>query len=140
MATELLEKDNLTQQLANNSRRIQEMIEQHYSVEVTRSLQLCFSTTSQDCAKALSKALFAKGMRILARDPEKKANGRWAVRAGVKRSMRDIVREEVVSDLVHTAFGMHGTYDGWALLTEESAEDAQQHTGAPDSQDTQVAA
>lgn len=140
MATDLREKENLDQQLANNSVRIQEMIEQHYSVEVTRSLLLCFSASSQDCARALSKALFAKGMRILSRDPKHKSNGRWAIRVGVKRSLRDAVREEFVADLVHTAAGMNGTYDGWNLLTDESAEEAQQHTDAPKAQDTQIAA
>ncbi len=140
MATDLREKDNLDQQLANNSRRIQELIDQQYSVEVTRSLLLCFSASSEDCARALSKALFAKGMRVLNRDPEQKSNGRWAIRAGVKRSVRDAVREEFVADLVHTAASMNGTYDGWNLLTTESAEEAQQHIGAPDDQDTPIAA
>jgi len=144
MATDLREKDNLEQQLATNSRHIQELIDQQYSVEVTRSLLLCFSASSEDCARSLSKALFAKGMRVLNRDPEQKSNGRWAIRAGVKRSLRDAVREEFVADLVHTAAGMNGTYDGWNLLTDESAEEAQQHTGAPEDQpkdrDTPVAA
>lgn len=140
MATDLREKDNLDQQLANNSRRIQELIDQQYSVEVTRSLLLCFSAPSEDCARALSKALFAKGMRVLNRDPEQKSNGRWAIRAGVKRSVRDAVREEFVADLVHTAASMNGTYDGWNLLTTESAEEAQQHISAPDDQDTPIAA
>lgn len=140
MATELREKDNLDQQLASNSRRIQELIDQQYSVEVTRSLVLCFSAQSEDCARALSKALFAKGTRLLHRDPQKKADGRWSIQVGVKRSLRDAVREEFVADMIHTAAGMHGTYDGWNLLTDDSAEQTQQHTGAPEDQSTPVAA
>ena len=140
MATDLREKDNLDQQRANNTARIKELIDQQYSVEVTRSLQLCFSTSSEECARALSKALFAKGMRVLTRDPEQKSNDRWNIRVGVKRSLRDVVREEVVSDLVQTAASMHGTYDGWNLLTDEYAEETQQHTGASTNQDTPVAA
>jgi len=144
MATDLREKENLDQQLANNSVRIQELIDQHYNVEVTRSLVLCFSADSENCARALNKALFAKGTRLLTRDPKQKTDGRWCVRVGVKRSLRDVVREEFVADLVHTAIGMHSTYDGWNLLTDESAEEAQQHTGAPydqnTDQDTPVAA
>jgi hypothetical protein len=140
MATDLREKKNLDQQLANNSVRMQELIDQHYNVEVTRSLVLCFSANSENCARALNKALFAKGTRLLTRDPQKRANGRWTIRVGVKRSLRDAVREEFVADLVHTAAGMNGTYDGWNLLTDESAEEAQQHIGAPDDQDTPIAA
>ena len=136
MATDLREKENLDQQLANNSLRIQELIDQHYSVEVTRSLVLCFSADSEDCARSLSKALFAKGTRLLNRDPKQKADGRWCVRVGVKRSLRDAVREEFVADMIHTAAGMHSTYDGWNLLTEDSAEETQQHTDAPDVQNT----
>jgi hypothetical protein len=140
MATDLREKENLDQQLANNSVRMQELIDQHYNVEVTRSLVLCFSANSENCARALNKALFAKGTRLLTRDPQKRANGRWTIRVGVKRSLRDAVREEFVADLVHTAAGMNGTYDGWNLLTDESAEEAQQRIGAPDDQDTPIAA
>lgn len=130
MATHLREKENLDQQLANNTVRIKELIDQQYNVEVTRSLVLCFSCLDQDCACALSKALFAKGTRLLARDPQRKANGRWGIRVGVKRSLRDAVREEFVADMVLTATGMNGTYDGWNLLTDEAAEETQKHPSA----------
>ncbi|MEK6398681.1 MAG: hypothetical protein V4734_11395 [Terriglobus sp.] len=140
MANDLREKANLDQQLANNSIRIKEMIDQQYNVEVTRSLVLCFSSPDEDSARSLGKALFAKGTRLLNRDPQKKADNRWCIRVGVKRTLRDVVREEFVADMVHTAAGMESTYDGWNLLTDEPAEQAQQHTGAPDGQDTPVAA
>lgn len=130
MATDLREKEALDQQLANNSVRIKELIDQQYNVEVTRSLVLCFSCPGEECAQALSKALFAKGTRILTRDPKQKANGRWGIRVGVKRSLRDAVREEFVADMVQTAAGMNGTYDGWNLLTDEPAEQAQKQPGA----------
>ncbi|MEG9432214.1 ribonuclease E inhibitor RraB [Terriglobus sp. ADX1] len=125
MVTDLREKENLDQQLANNSVRIKELIDQQYNVEVTRSLVLCFSCPGEECAQALSKALFAKGTRILTRDPKQKANGRWSIRVGVKRSLRDAVREEFVADMVHTAASMNGSYDGWNLLTDETAEETQ---------------
>ena len=131
MVTDLREKENLDQQLANNSLRIKELIDQQYNVEVTRSLVLCFSCPEEECAHALSKALFAKGTRILTREPQQKANGRWGIRVGVKRSLRDVVREEFVADMVHTAASMNGTYDGWNLLTDETAEQAQKHPSAP---------
>ncbi|WP_047487804.1 ribonuclease E inhibitor RraB [Terriglobus sp. TAA 43] len=130
MATHLREKENFDQQSAYNSVRIKELIDQQYNVEVTRSLVLCFSCQDQDCAYALSKALFAKGTRILTRDPKRKANGRWGIRVGVKRSLRDAVREEFVADMVLTATGMNGTYDGWNLLTDEAAEETQKHPSA----------
>lgn len=125
MVTDLREKENLDQQLANNSVRIKELIDQQYNVEVTRSLVLCFSCPGEECAQALNKALFAKGTRILTRDPKQKANGRWGIRVGVKRSLRDAVREEFVADMVHTAASMNGSYDGWNLLTDETAEETQ---------------
>lgn len=142
MATELREKENLDQQLANNSVRIKELIIQQYNVEVTRSLVLCFSCPEEECAQALSKALFAKGTRILTRDPKQKANGRWGIRVGVKRSLRDAVREEFVADMVHTAASMNGTYDGWNLLTDDAAELTQKQpsTSALPQQRRQVAA
>ena len=139
MATALTEQDNLQQQLANNTTRMKELIDQQYNVEVTRSLQLCFSAGSEDCARALNKALFAKGTRILTRDPEAQNDGRFHLKVGVKRSLRDAVREEFVHDLVHTAVGMNGTYDGWTLLTDEMAEQTQPHDDAPDTMHAAVA-
>ena len=131
MAAELREKENLDQQLANNSVRIKELVvDQQYNVEVTRSLVLCFSCPEEECARALSKALFAKGTRVLTRDPHQKTNGRWGIRVGVKRSLRDAVREEFVADMVHTAASMNGTYDGWNLLTDEPAEQVQKQPSA----------
>ena len=132
MTTELTEQENLDQQLASNTARMKELVDQQYNVEVTRSLQLCFSCGSEDCARALNKALFAKGTRLLTRDPEHTEDGRFHLKVGVKRSLRDAVRDEFVHDLVHTAAGMHGTYDGWNLLTDETAEQMQPHDDAPD--------
>jgi hypothetical protein len=130
MATHLREKDNFDQQSAYNTVRIKELIDQQYNMEVTRSLVLCFSCQDQECAYALSKALFAKGTRLLTRDPQRKVNGRWGIRVGVKRSLRDAVREEFVADMVLTATGMNGTYDGWNLLTDEAAELVQKQPSA----------
>lgn len=139
MATALTEQENLDQQLASNTARVKDLIDQQYNVEVTRSLQLCFSAASEDCARALNKALFAKGTRILTRDPEKLSDDRFHLKVGVKRSLRDAVREEFVHDLVHTAVGMNGTYDGWTLLTDEMAEQTQPHDDAPDTVNAAVA-
>src|SRR6187402_3698178 len=138
MPNESSEKENLEQQLANNSVRMQELVDQQYNVETTRSLVLCFSSPDEECARALTKALFAKGTRVLLPDPEKKGD-RFHIRVGVKRSLRDAVREEFVSDMVKTANGMNGTFDGWNLLAEEAAEQSQQHSDAPDTKDAEVA-
>ena len=127
MAAALNEQENLEQQLANNSARMKELVDQQYNVEVTRSLQLCFSCDSEDCARALNKALFAKGTRTLTRDPESGDDGRFHLKVGVKRSLRDVVRDEFVHDLVHTAAGMNGSYDGWTLLGDDTAEQTQAH-------------
>jgi hypothetical protein len=127
MANEAGGKENLDQQLAYNTARMTELVDQQYNVEVTRSLVLCFSSPDEDCARALNKALFAKGTRVLQQDPEQKQDDRFHVRVGVKRSIRDAVREDFVSDLVHTANGMNGSYDGWNLLTDEPAEETQIH-------------
>ena len=131
MPNEAGAKVNLDQQLASNTARMEEMLQSQYNVEITRSLVLCFSSPEEDCAKAINKALFAKGTRVL-QQPEKKADDRFHIRVGVKRSIRDAVREEFVADLVHTASGMNGTYDGWNLLTEDAAEEVQLHAETPD--------
>ena len=134
MPSESSVKENLERQLASNTARMDELVEQQYSVETTRSLVLCFSSPEEECAKALTKALFAKGTRVLQQEPEKMDDGRWHVRVGVKRSLRDAVREDFVSDMVKTAAAMNGSYDGWNLLTDEAAEDLQPHTDVPDGQ------
>ncbi len=126
MPNEANAKDNLDQQLAKNSVRMQELIAQQYNVEITRSVALFFSTSDEKCAKALIKALFAKGTRILTPQPERDGDT-FRIRVGVKRGIRDTVREEFTRDLVDTAAGMNGRYDGWSLLGDEAAEQAQQH-------------
>lgn len=132
MANEASAKENLDQQLANNTARMQELVAQQYNVDATRSLVLFFSSSEEDCARALNKALFAKGTRVLQQEPEKQADERFHIRVGVKRSIRDAVREEFVADLVHTASGMNGSFDGWNLLTDEPAESVQTHEETPD--------
>ncbi|MGI4853822.1 MAG: hypothetical protein ACRYF4_07245 [Janthinobacterium lividum] len=126
-------KANLEEQLASNTTRMQELLQGQYNVEITRSLVLSFSSPEEDCAKAISKALFAKGTRVL-QQPEYKPDGRFHIRVGVKRSIRDVVREDFVADMVHTAAGMNGSFDSWNLLTEESAEETQSHVDTPDVQ------
>ena len=128
MANEASTKENLDQQLATNTVRMEELVNQQYNVEVTRSLVLCFSSPDEDCARALNKALFAKGTRVLQQEPEKKQDDRFHIRVGVKRSLRDAVREDFVTDMVYTAGGMNGSYDGWNLLTDDPAEETQIHT------------
>ena len=123
MPNEASAKANLEQQLASNSVRLAEMQNSQTNVEVTRSLVLCFSSPEEDCAVAMTRALFAKGTRVLQAAPERKADGRFHIQVGVKHSIREIAREEFVSDMVHTAAAMNGSFDGWNLLTEESAEE-----------------
>ncbi|MGI4758317.1 MAG: ribonuclease E inhibitor RraB [Janthinobacterium lividum] len=138
MSDEASTKANLDHLLASNSARIQEMLESQVNVETTRSLVLCFSSPEEDCALAINKALFAKGTRVL-QQPECKADGRFHIRVGVKRSIRDVVHESFVADMVHTAAGMNGSYDGWSLLTDGAAEEAQMHVDTPDVQHSPAA-
>ena len=139
MSTEASAKENLEQQLANNSARMKELVDQQYNVEITRSLVLCFSSPDEECARALTKALFAKGTRVLQANPDKQADDRFHIRVGVKRGIRDVVREEFVTEMVHTASGMNGSFDGWNLLGDESAEETQTHSDAPDTKNAAVA-
>jgi regulator of RNase E activity RraB len=134
MPTETSAKENLEQQRAKNTARMQDLLAQQYNVEVTRSLVLYFSSPDEECARSLNKALFAKGTRVLQADPEKKSDGRFHIHVGVKRSIRDAVQEEFVADLVRTASGMNGSFDGWNLLSDESAEETQSHDEIPDQQ------
>lgn len=132
MPNEASAKANLEEQLASNTTRMTELVNGQFNVEITRSLVLCFSSPEESCAVAMTRALFAKGTRILQMEPERKADERFHIRVGVKRSIRDAVREEFVTDMVNTAAGMNGSYDGWNLLTEEPAEEMQTHTETPD--------
>lgn len=131
-------KANLDEQLASNTARVDELINSQFNVEVTRSLVLCFSSPEESCALAMTRALFAKGTRVV-HQPEQKHDDRFHIRVGVKRSIRDAVREEFVADMVHTAAGMNGTYDGWNLLADEPAEETQPHIETPDIKDSSAA-
>ena len=126
--------ENLQQQLASNSARMDELVHQQYNVETTRSLMLCFSSPEEDCARTLNKVLFGKGMRVLQHDPEKNEDGRYHIRVGVKGSLRDAVREEFVRDMVQTAVALNSSYDGWNLLADQTAEQMQSHVDIPDAQ------
>jgi hypothetical protein len=137
MPNQLSAKENLEQQFENNSTRMNELVDQQYNVEITRSIVLFFSSSDEDCAKSLTKALFAKGTRVLTRDPEPDGD-RFRIRVGVKRGIRDIVREEVTRDLVETAAGMNGSYDGWDLLSDDAAEETQHHDPQHPEQNPQV--
>jgi hypothetical protein len=129
MTTDASAKEHFDQQVAKNTARLKELIDQQYNVEITRSIVLHFSSPEEDCAKALIKALFAKGTRVLTPYPEKNGDV-YCIRVGVKRSLRDSVREEFTRDMVDTADGMNSSYDGWDLLADEAAEQTQLHTGA----------
>jgi hypothetical protein len=130
MTTEASVKEHLDQQIEKNTTRLKELVDQQYNVEITRSVVLFFSAPEEDCAKALIKALFAKGTRILTPYPENDGD-LFRIRVGVKRSLRDSVREEFTRDMVATAAGMNGSYDGWDLLSDDAAEMTQKHTPEP---------
>ena len=132
MANQASAKENFEQQVAHNSARMADLQDQQYDFDVTRSLVLCFSSAEEDCARALNKALFAKGMRVLQQDPEARDDERFHIRVGVKRSVRDAVRQEFVSDLVDTAAAMNGSFDGWSLMNDGEPEHAQAATDTPD--------
>lgn len=139
MPNEAGAKANLDQQLASNTARMTDLVNSQFNVEITLSLVLCFSSPEESCAVAMTRALFAKGTRVLQTAPEAKADGRFHIRVGVKRSIRDAVREDFVADMVHTAAGMNGSYDGWNLLTDEAAEEVQSHMETPDVQHSPAA-
>jgi hypothetical protein len=122
-------KEVLQHQLESNTAHLKELVDQQYNVDITRSIVLFFSAPEEECAKALIKALFAKGTRVLTPYPEKDGDV-YRIRVGVKRSLRDSVREDFTRDMVETAAGMNASYDGWDLLADEAAEQTQLHTGA----------
>lgn len=139
MPNEASTKANMEEQFARNTARLSELMNSQYNLEITRSLVLCFSSPEESCAVAMTRALFAKGTRILQAEPEKKADDRFHIRVGVKRSIRDAVREDFVTDMVHTAAGMNGSYDGWNLIMDDSAEETQMHMVTPDVQHSPAA-
>ena len=118
---------------ADNSRRLQELVNEQYNTEVTRAFLLRFSAAGRDDAASLGRLLFAKGLRLLTLEPER-TNGNFEVRAGVKHNLREITREAFICDLITLASGVRATYEGWEFLTEDSAEKSQPHNDTPDIQ------
>ncbi len=122
--------DNLDSQVRWNSEQMQALVERDFNTEQTRGLALRFASADEISARAIGQAMFAKGMRLLTADPVKEADGRWIVALAVKHSLREITDLELTADLVGVAAAMGGTYVGWELMSEETAEQSQRHDEA----------
>lgn len=116
---------------AENTSRMEDLVEQQYNTEMTRGFMLRFSSKAQSDAEGLSRLLFAKGLRLLTPEPVQVKDGLWQVLVGVKHSLREVTSEDFVCDLVELASGVNSRFQGWDFVLEESAEQTQMHVGKP---------
>ena len=119
---------------AANSERLKDPVGEQYDTEITRASLLRFTAADRDDAVGLSRLVFAKGMRLLTAEPEQQPNGGFEIRAVVKHNLREITQDNFICDLITLASGLRATYEGWEFLPGSSAEESQEHDGAPDVQ------
>ncbi len=119
---------------AENSRRLEELVNEQYNTEITRAFLLRFKAVDEGDAAGLGRLLFAKGLRLMTMVPERQTDGTFEVRAGVKHNLREITLEPFICDLITLASGVRAIYEGWDFLTELPAEESQPHNDASDIQ------
>jgi hypothetical protein len=117
----------------SNNERLKKMVDDQVNMEMTRPVFLRFSAKHQEDAVSLSRLLFAKGMRLV--QPEPQQNGHhWTVEVAVKHNLREVTQEDFTCDLITMASGVHATYDCWDFLSNDAAEETQQHNDVPEVQ------
>lgn len=114
-----------------NGERLHHLVDEQYNTEVTRPFFLRFSASDHEDAVGLSRLLFAKGLRLITPEPRKTDHG-WRVEVAVKHNLREITQEDFICDLITLASGVHARYDCWDFLSDESAEQTQQHDDVPE--------
>lgn len=134
MSTPTNIQSELNRHRSENATRLQQMVEQQFNTEITRSFVLTFYADDYGDAEGLGRLLFAKGMRLLTLQPEHTESGAYHVRAVVKHSLREITQEDFICDLINLASGVRAIYRGWALLAPDAAEETQPHDSTPDIQ------
>lgn len=114
-----------------NSNRLKQLVDQQYNTEITRPFLLRFMMRDREDAIGLGRLLFAKGMRLVTPEPQLVADG-WRIEVAVKHNLREITQEDFVCDLITMAAGVNGCYECWDFLSEQSAEQTQQHNDVPE--------
>ena len=110
----------------SNNERLKQLVDQQYNMEITRPFFLRFSSQHREDALGLGRLLFAKGMRLLTPEPRQAPHG-WTVEVAVKHNLREVTQENFMCDLITLASGVHARYDCWDFLSNDAAEDTQQH-------------
>ena len=124
-------QSELNRHRESNNERLRQLMEQQYNMEITRPIFLRFSAHDQQDAVGLSRLLFAKGLRLITPEPQKENHG-WTVEVAVKHNLREITQEDFMCDLITLASGVSSRYECWDFLSDESAEQTQQHDSVPE--------
>ena len=114
-----------------NNERLLKLVDEQYNTEITRPFFLRFSAQKRQDAVGLGRLLFAKGLRLITPEPRKTAQG-WQVEVAVKHNLREVTQEDFMCDLITLASGVHARYDCWDFLSDDSAEQTQQHDDVPE--------
>ena len=120
-------QSELVRHRETNNERLERLIGQQYNTEITRPILLRFSAHDRDDAVGLGRLLFAKGFRLITPEPRKADHG-WQVEVAVKHNLQ----EDFMCDLITLASGVHATYECWDFLSDDSAEQTQQHNSVPE--------
>ncbi|GAA3764169.1 ribonuclease E inhibitor RraB [Terriglobus aquaticus] len=117
----------------SNNERLKQMVDDQVNMETTRPVFLRFSAHNYDDAVGLSRMLFAKGMRLIQPEPQQDGH-HWTVEVATKHNLRELTQEDFTCDLVTLASGVHATYDCWDFLSNDVAEETQEHNKVPEAQ------
>ena len=126
-------QNELNRHRDSNNERLKQLVDEQYNTEITRPIFLRFSARDHEDAVGLSRLLFAKGLRLITPEPRKEGHG-WTVEVAVKHNLREITQEDFMCDLITLASGVSARYDCWDFLSDDSAEQTQQHDAVPELQ------
>ena len=117
----------------SNNERLKKMVDDQVNMEMTRPVFLRFSAHQYEDAAGLTRLLFAKGMRLIEPEPQQASHG-FTVEVAVKHNLREVTQEDFTCNLITLASGVHATYDCWDFLSDDAAEETQQHNDVPEVQ------
>lgn len=131
MAAPVNLQSELVRHRETNNDRVKSLVDQQFNTEITRPFFLRFYTHERQDAVGLTRLLFAKGLRLITPEPVPMRDG-WRVEVAVKHNLREVTQEEFTCDLIQLASGVNATYDCWDFLSEDSAEQTQEHNDVPE--------
>lgn len=98
-----------------NMTLIEQLRARGVNLEETRSIELHFWASTRQDAAFLARALYEKGYLVLALAPSNAESKKqqWNVEVGIRQSIKQTVRKELVEELVRLADRHSSEFDGW---------------------------